>query len=379
MDSQYMVTKANALVTSHYSLSLEEQRIILTLLSLIQPEDKDFKPYIFKIAEFMELLGVTDKSKYTTIPKITEGLMEKVVKFNDGNELIQAPWLAGAKYKKKSGTVELLLSPYLTPYLLGLKASFTSYQLENAIKLRDSMYSIRLYELMKCYEYKQSFEIKLSELIEMLKLGKSYFDYFDMKKRVIEPAQKEINAKTDILFDYTTITERKKVMALKFTIKPNPKNNPKLALPEPSKPTAPTTKTDIDAIQEEFRQCYKGKLVDQFVKQMLAEKGLAHVREYLRTYADYIQGRNIKNIAGDFYKFVMDGYEKPVSHKGNIPQRDNFKQRDLTDEDFEKFYTKLDYELSKETTVKPEVEPKLKPPNKKVKGKIDSLRSALKS
>jgi hypothetical protein len=112
---------------------------------------------------------------------------------------------------------------------------------------------------------------------------------------------------------------------------------------------------------------------------MIAQKGIKQLQECLRTYKEYIQGRNIQNIAGDFFRFVMEGYEKPVSHKGNIPQRDNFKQRDLTDEDFEKFYTKLDYELSKETTVKPEVEPKLKPPNKKVKGKIDSLRSALKS
>lgn len=80
MNNHNMVTKANALVTAKYSMSVEEQRIILTLISLVQPDDEDFKPYEFKIAEFIALLGIQDKSKYTVIPKITENLMKKFSK-----------------------------------------------------------------------------------------------------------------------------------------------------------------------------------------------------------------------------------------------------------------------------------------------------------
>ena len=53
MNENYLVTKANTLITSNYDLSLEEQRIILTLASTVQPEDEDFKPYKFKISDFM--------------------------------------------------------------------------------------------------------------------------------------------------------------------------------------------------------------------------------------------------------------------------------------------------------------------------------------
>jgi len=41
-------------MNSHYDLSLEEQKLILTLASMVQPEDEDFKSYKFRIAEFYE-------------------------------------------------------------------------------------------------------------------------------------------------------------------------------------------------------------------------------------------------------------------------------------------------------------------------------------
>lgn len=78
MDKEYLVTKSNYFImNSSYDLSLEEQKIILTLASMVQPTDEEFKPYKFKINDFMILLGVDTKTKYTKIPKITKELMKK--------------------------------------------------------------------------------------------------------------------------------------------------------------------------------------------------------------------------------------------------------------------------------------------------------------
>ena len=105
MNENYLVTKANTLITSNYDLSLEEQRIILTLASTVQPNDEDFKPYKFKISDFMELLGVEDKSKYSVIPKITKELMKKVFEIENGNKITQISWLSSAEYEKGTGIV----------------------------------------------------------------------------------------------------------------------------------------------------------------------------------------------------------------------------------------------------------------------------------
>ena len=84
MNQNFVVTKSNYFIkNSSYDLSLEEQRIVLTLASMVQPEDKDFKVYEIKISDFIEMLGISSQTKYTELPKITRELMKKVFEIND--------------------------------------------------------------------------------------------------------------------------------------------------------------------------------------------------------------------------------------------------------------------------------------------------------
>ncbi|NGT79626.1 replication initiation protein, partial [Clostridium perfringens] len=145
MEKNYLVTKSNYFImNSSYDLSLEEQKIILTLASMVQPNDEEFKPYIFKISDFMELLGVNTKTKYTEIPKITKDLMKKVFEIEEDDVIIQTAWLSSATYKKGSGIVELEFSPKLKPYMLKLNSMFTQYKLANILSMK-SKYSPRIY------------------------------------------------------------------------------------------------------------------------------------------------------------------------------------------------------------------------------------------
>lgn len=80
MESKYLVTKSNKLITANYDLSVQEQKVILTLASMVQPQDVEFKEYEFKIKDFIELLGIKDDKKYKEVPKITKNLMKKYSK-----------------------------------------------------------------------------------------------------------------------------------------------------------------------------------------------------------------------------------------------------------------------------------------------------------
>lgn len=221
MNENYLVTKANTLITSNYDLSLEEQRIILTLASTVQPDDEDFKPYKFKISDFMELLGIEDKSKYSIIPKVTKELMKKVFEIENGNKITQIAWLSSAEYEKGSGIVELEFSPKLKPFMLGLKEFYTSYRLKNILELKGK-YSIRMYEIIKSNEFKKVAEITVDELRRILKADKgSYLVYQNFKNRIIIQAQKELKEKTDISFNFEEIKTGRKVTSLKFYIHQN--------------------------------------------------------------------------------------------------------------------------------------------------------------
>lgn len=227
MDKNYLVTKSNYFImNSNYDLSLEEQKLILTLASIVQPNDEEFKAYNLKIADFMQLLDVEDKSKYTQIPQITKNLMKKVFEIQEGKKIIQTAWLSSAIYEKGSGMVTLKFSPDLKPYMLQLKEKFTQYQLSNILSMK-SKYSPRIYEILKCNEFKQQgyIEIEIEELRKLLKTEKIYPRYNDFKRKIIEQAQRELREKTDISFDFEEIKTGRKVTSIKFFIKANKKVN----------------------------------------------------------------------------------------------------------------------------------------------------------
>ena len=216
------VVKSNQFIRASYKLSAGEQKVILALASHIKLEDDDFKEYTFAIKDFMELVGVKNKGKYREIQDITKGLIEKAFEFRDGKKLVQVAWLSGAIYHEGEGRVTITFHHWLKPYLLQLKSQFTKYRLENVIQLKSS-YSIRLYELLKSWEYIGQTVISIDELRNMLYLDIEYPMYKDFKRNVILVALKELSQKTDLTFDFEEIKTSRKVTSLKFTIKNNSK------------------------------------------------------------------------------------------------------------------------------------------------------------
>lgn len=223
MEENYVVTKSNYFImNSSYDLSLEEQKLILTLAGMVQPEDEEFKPYKFRISDFMKLLGVENQAKYTEIPKITKGLMKKVFEIEEGNKLIQTAWLTSAVYEKGSGEVELKFSSYLKPYMLKLNSMFTQYKLANILNMK-SKYSPRIYEILKCNEYKKQgyIDIEVEELRNLLKADNIYPLYADFKRKIIIQTQKELKKISDISFDFEEIKTGRKVTTIRFFIHKN--------------------------------------------------------------------------------------------------------------------------------------------------------------
>jgi plasmid replication initiation protein len=252
MDKTYLVTKSNFFImNSSYDLSLEEQKLILTLASMVQPNDEEFKPYNFKISEFMELLGVDTKTKYTEVPKITKELMKKVFEIHEENRLIQTAWISGAIYEKGSGMVTLKFNPDLRPYMLQLKEKFTQYQLANILSMK-SKYSPRIYEILKCNEFKKQgyIEIEIQELRKLLRTENMYAQYNDFKRKIIEKSQKELEKLTDINFDFEEIKTGRKVTSLKFYIKSN-------------KSIDEVSATKIDTVAEASNEINKDKYIEK--------------------------------------------------------------------------------------------------------------------
>ncbi len=215
-----MVTKSNILIEANYKLTITEQKIVLFLVSKIRKDDDDFQTYTLSIKQFYELLGYRGKPKYSDMKKITKNLIGKVVEIKEEKKLKQMSWLSYVEYNENDGSVNLSFDPRLKPYLLQLKREFTSYKLKNVMELK-SGYSIRIYEILKKWQPIKEVEIPLKELREMVGTMDKYREYHNFKKRVLTPAQNEIEEKTDISFDYEEVKKGKKVAAIRFMIHSN--------------------------------------------------------------------------------------------------------------------------------------------------------------
>lgn len=323
MDKNYLVTKSNYFImNSSYDLNLEEQKLILTLASMVQPEDEEFKSYIFKISDFIKLLGVENQSKYTEIPKITKELMKKVFEIKEDKKTIQVAWLSSATYEKGSGFVELEFSPKLKPYMLKLNSMFTQYKLSNILSMK-SKYSPRIYEILKCNEFKKQgyIEIEINELRNLLKSENIYPLYADFKRYIIIQTQKELKKLSDISFEFEEIKTGRKVTSLKFYINSNKSKNLKdIKINEAIDEVSATVLEDIevDIIKEVKdiinRSCNKNisdKAANEFYQ--LASQNKEFYNEPLKLIeeiADYSNTQNIKNFNG-WFKTMLKDYEKP--------------------------------------------------------------------
>ena len=217
----HVVSKSNQLVEARYKLSLREQRFILIMASMIEPKDKELQFYRVPSGDLIRALGwENEHDAYKRLRNLIRGLQKRLlqIKRPDG-KVLETQWVGSAEYEP--GFVEFEFSAKLKPYLLQLQEKFTRYKLKNIIQLQ-SIYSIRLYELLKQYETIGIRRITLEELREYLELkSKAYASYGNIKNRVLRPAQSEIEKNTDILFTFDEIKHSRKVVELLFTIKPN--------------------------------------------------------------------------------------------------------------------------------------------------------------
>ena len=340
MDKNYIVKKSNYFIMNcSYDLSLEEQKLILTLASMVQPEDEDFKPYKFKISDFMCLLGVDTKTKYTEIPKITKELMKKVFEIEDGDILIQTAWLSSATYKKGTGLVELEFSPRLKPYMIKLNGLFTQYKLGNILSMK-SKYSPRIYEILKCNEFKRQgyIEIEIDDLRKLLKAENIYPKYNDFKRKIIEQTQKELSKLSDIYFDFEEIKTGRKVTSIRFFIKSKIPTRKSTSEDEVAATRFNNNNTDIDRVMAIVRVITNKEISEKSAKDIY--KSATENKEYgndplrlIEEVAEYSKTQNIKAVVG-WLKTTLRDYERPLqkSKKDNF---NNFEQRQYDFDDLE--------------------------------------------
>jgi plasmid replication initiation protein len=218
--TQELVVQSNKLVEAHYRLTLQEKRLVLWLISLIHKDDIDFKKYQLKIIDFAQMMGLNPKTQYKEMKLVTKSLITRAIEIEEleTGSVKQMAWLAFAHWELRKGICSINFHPELKPYLLQLKEQFTQIGFADLLGL-SSVYSVRIFELLAQYEAIGNRKTSIEEIRKWCGIGKDEYEkYNDLKRKVINRAKTEINAKTGYEIDYQEIKESRKVIGLDWSI-----------------------------------------------------------------------------------------------------------------------------------------------------------------
>lgn len=218
---QMDIYKNDAMIQKgRHKLSLQEQRCVLYAISQIKPTDEVFQEYVLDLNLFYRVAGLSGES-YTELKSILKGLSDKswwARIDNKGTESL-VRWFSTLRTNKGKGTVTIKFHEDMMPYLLAVTSNpdnfYTHYTLQYILPM-NSQYSPRLYELLKSYQKNNDeWFFDVDDLKKKLD-SEQYKDFYDFKRRVLEPAVEEINKYTDINIAWEAKKEGVKYTRINF-------------------------------------------------------------------------------------------------------------------------------------------------------------------
>jgi plasmid replication initiation protein len=195
-----------------------ERRIYWLILNQIE-QGFNVNQALFQNQVFKIPLSAIKETNVKRLKETAEKLMSRKVKYENSSEdqfdhIVPFPEV---RYDGKKGYIEVYMYARVVPYFMELKKGYSEYELYAALSLV-SEYAQRLYTLLS--RWKDTgiwFNVSIEEFKNLMS-AEGYNDFFNLKKRVIETAQKEINDKTDIMFDIEYIKSGRNFTHLTFRI-----------------------------------------------------------------------------------------------------------------------------------------------------------------
>lgn len=224
--SNDLVIKTNRLNTAIQNLTLPELRIIQLAIIDARETGKGLStdtPLVINALRYAEAFKTTRQNAYMIMKQAEDTLFNRQFTFLDEKgKPIKSRWLQQVRYLDDEGSIEICLTKAVVEGITRIDGAidfFTKYLLAQTANL-NSVYSVRLYELL--IQWRQAKQTPIFDLTMFRgQLGVESHEYknmCDFKKRVLNPALKEINHKTDIHVSYEQSKNGRVVDGFKFTV-----------------------------------------------------------------------------------------------------------------------------------------------------------------
>ncbi len=224
---KFLQKQPRNLTMARHTLGIHQLRIMARTVEALQPfmsfkvdhaKKKDDMCVTIKVSELV--VGNNVKP----LREALEGLMKKTVRIMHyiedeavflevGTTLIQA-----YEYKHGSSDVKIQISGHLLPQIIDLARGYTKYSLDVAFKT-SSANTFKLYQYFSSFRDKNIIQCNVDTLRHWLQIDDKYKLPSQIKKWILEPAQKELRDKADVWFEFfERITQGRKMIGWRFRI-----------------------------------------------------------------------------------------------------------------------------------------------------------------
>ncbi len=217
------VVQSYELINSKLLLSSVELNLLYCFITQIDTEDKDFKQYKVHKKDIEKMIGL--ELDFNSIDKATTNLMRpfkiETRNMTDKNSFKKRNLFSSIDFSNNEFSFRF--NEEMKEHLIGLKNNFVSAKFIGTVSKMKSIYSKRIYFMLKQRLLLKTWTIEVDILRDKLVDPKSeslnIFNNF--KRKVLDMAMIEINNHSDIKFDYEVIKEGRTIKSLKFNISKN--------------------------------------------------------------------------------------------------------------------------------------------------------------
>lgn len=368
-------SKGNLLITAKYRSSLLENKLLAIALANIQNSYEDDNGNLIselKASEIKKLMGDSSNSIYRHLEPIAQQMTGRTIGMKDPEREIFDYKSVVTHAHYENGTFTIEFNHLLKDQIIDIQNKYTVLNLPTMLLFK-SVYSFRLYELLKSMSYipkgqkrneeDKNWELKfqLSELklelgvvnansdrVQKILSNKKHpnFDeavkaapeqvfeqYRDFKRRVLDVAVAEINEKTEINVEYETLKSGRggKVNAIIFYV-----SYDNVAQKEEIVKTEEVVEKpmDIDELLDEIYDILEGNFKLKDVRKIAkeADYNLASIKKAYKVYKK--NEDNVENSVGFMIAAIKDGYESTAKKK-KTKAKNTFVEFDQNEYDFD--------------------------------------------
>jgi len=231
------VTMTNALARAGSGLTLSEKRLIMLAVAQLdsrrEPKPGECPVVRISASAYADTYNVDPTTAYEALRDAAKALYNRTIVFYpEANARMKKTgkmpvthmrWVGEATYHEKHGLVELHFWHRVVPHLMGLRQHFTTYQLEQSRALR-SIYSWKLLELFQSYKNGGGWmDITIEDFCTSMEAtDKQRMNFAAIRRKIIEPAVKELREKDNWLIEWRPVNAGRKVTGLRFSFQRNP-------------------------------------------------------------------------------------------------------------------------------------------------------------